>query len=48
VLEILVLGVKRRVELVVFLDWDVVVRIPEVLSSISDISGTGYRFITMA
>jgi len=41
-------GAKRDFVLVAFLDSDEVIAIPEVLSSISEISGTGYRFLTGA
>ena len=48
VLELPVLGAKRGVVLVTFLDSDEVIGIPEVLVSISKISGSGYRFFTGA
>jgi hypothetical protein len=47
-LELSVLGPKRGFVLVAFLDSDEVIGIPEVLSSISEIGGTGYRFFTVA
>jgi len=48
VLELPVLGAKRGFVLVAFLDSDEVIGILEVLSSISKISGRGYRFFTGA
>jgi len=43
-----VLGAKHDFVLVVFLDWDEVIGIREVPSSISEISETGYRFFSVA
>jgi hypothetical protein len=40
--------VKHGFVLVAFLDSDQAIGIPEVLSNISEISGTGYRFFTVA
>jgi len=48
VLELPVPGAKRGFALVPFLDLDLVIGIPEVLSSISEIGGTEYRFFTVA
>jgi len=47
-LELPVPGAKCGFVLVAFLDSEEVIGIPEVLSSISEISGTGYRFFTAA
>jgi hypothetical protein len=40
-------GAKRGFVLVAFLDPDEVIGIPELLSSISEISETGYRFFAV-
>jgi len=41
-------GAKRDFVLIAFLNSDEMIGIPEVLSSISEISGTGYRFFSAA
>ena len=46
-LELPVLEAKRCCVLIPFLDLNEVREIPEVLSNISKISGTGYRFFTV-
>jgi len=48
VLELPILGAIRGVVLVPFFHSDAVIEIPEVLSSISEISGRGYQLFTRA
>jgi hypothetical protein len=46
-LELPIFGTNSGFVLIAFLDSDEVIGIPEVLSSISEISGTRYRFFTV-